>query len=297
MKTVISASRRTDLVSFYYEWLAEALRQEEARFFHHGLRSVVRVNLSPAEVHTLVLWSKNYETLLENRSDLRKLLKKYDQIYFHFTITGLGGTFLEKLAPPPEVALKQLPDLLEIAGRPERISIRFDPIVFWLERGKLKTNFDFFQVLAEALGKLQLRTVRFSFTQWYKKALTRAGKAGLIFFEPSFEEKKELVSRLVEIARKHNLELLSCSQKEIASLPGIKASACIDGSLLKELHPRKETASILKDHTQRPDCLCTESIDIGSYTQSCPTACLYCYANPKIKVAQDKKSFLSRTDV
>ncbi|MDH4198294.1 MAG: DUF1848 domain-containing protein, partial [Candidatus Aminicenantes bacterium] len=29
------------------------------------------------------------------------------------------------------------------------------------------------------------------------------------------------------------------------------------------------------------DCLCTESVDIGSYAQSCPHSCVYCYANPR----------------
>ncbi|MCK4557835.1 MAG: DUF1848 family protein [Candidatus Aminicenantes bacterium] len=33
---------------------------------------------------------------------------------------------------------------------------------------------------------------------------------------------------------------------------------------------------------QRAECRCTESIDIGSYTQSCPHSCLYCYANPRV---------------
>jgi hypothetical protein len=282
MKKIISASRRTDLVAFYSKWLAEALAKEEVRFIPPGGKISLRVDLSPAQVHTIVLWSKNFQPLLENRYGLKDLIKKYDQGYFHLTITGLGGTFLEKQAPPPEAALKQLPGLLEIAGIPERISIRFDPIVFWQESGQLKSNLPFFPELARQMASLGLRNVRFSFAQWYKKAVARAKRADLKFYDPPFEEKKKIGEELVEVAAAYNLELWSCSQQEIASLPGIKPSACIDGAKLSRLHPAREPASRVKDRRQRKDCLCTESIDIGSYTQSCPTACLYCYANPRI---------------
>jgi len=283
MKQVISLSRRTDLIAFYPEWVAKVLGEEEACFFHHGKRTEIRANLSPECVHTLVFWSKNFQALLENRFGLSDLLKKYSQTYFHFTITGLGGTFLERLVPAVSEALGQLEPLLGIAGRPERISIRFDPIIYWYEGDELKTNLDFFNKLGPEINRLGIRTVRFSFTQWYKKSVARAKRAGLKFYDPDYREKVEAVKRLTEIADKYDLELWNCSQQEIACLPGIKASACIDGSWLSELHPTREPASTIKDKTQRKDCLCTESIDIGSYTQSCPTACLYCYANPKIK--------------
>lgn len=282
MKKIISASRRTDLVAFYPGWLADVLSKEEARFFPFGKKSSVRVDLSPAQVHTIVLWSKNFQPLLDNQFGLRDLIRKYDQVYFHFTITGLGGSFLEKLAPPPEIALKQLSGLLKIAGSPERISIRFDPIIFWYENELLRSNQPFFPELARRISSFGIRTVRFSFTQWYKKAVRRAKKANLKFYDPTFEEKKKIVSELVEVASAYNLELWSCSQQEIALLPGIKPSACIDGCLLSELHPSQELASVVKDKTQRKDCLCTESVDIGSYTQSCPASCLYCYANPRL---------------
>lgn len=282
-KRVISASRRTDLVAYYPDWLAGCLRKRRATFFHHGRRSEITLDLNPEEVHTLVLWSKNFQPLLENRHGLKDLLADYAQVYLHFTITGLGGTFIERLAPQPETALEQVPRLLEVAGRPERISIRFDPIVFWRDGGRLKTNLDFFPVLAREISRRGIKTVRFSFTQWYKKSVARARKVGFDFYDPLLEEKKETVKKMVEVAAEYGLELWSCSQAEIAPLPGVKASACIDGALLTRLHPAGEPASTVKDRTQRKDCLCTESIDIGSYTQSCPAACVYCYANPRLR--------------
>ena len=283
MKKIISASRRTDLIAFYPDWLSEVLSSEEAVFVPPGKKRPVRIDLDPASVHTIVFWSKNFKPLLENRCRLKDLIKKYGQIYYHFTITGLGSRFLEKLAPAPQEALSQLPELLKLAQSPDRISVRFDPIIFWEESGKLKNNLCFFPELSRTMASLGIKTVRFSFAQWYKKAVTRARRTGLKFYDPSLEEKRKIVGELVQVASAFNLELWSCSQHEISSLPGIKPSACIDGGKLSGLHPAREAASLVKDRTQRKDCLCTESVDIGSYAQSCPTACLYCYANPRLE--------------
>lgn len=283
MKEIISASRRTDLVAYYPEWLAAVLKNRQARFFHHGKRAEICIDLSPERVHTLVFWSKNFQPLIENHYGLRDVVADYSQVYFHFTITGLGGTFIERLVPPPVAALKQIPRLLKVAGRPERISMRFDPIIFWREGGQLKSNLDFFPELARIISGLGIKTVRFSFAQWYKKAVTRARRGGLDFYDPVYDEKKVIVKKLVEVAGKFGLELWNCSQAEIAVLPGVRASACVDGAWLSSLHPSGEPASTVRDRTQRKNCFCTESIDIGSYTQSCPGACLYCYANPRLR--------------
>jgi hypothetical protein len=64
-------------------------------------------------------------------------------------------------------------------------------------------------------------------------------------------------------------------------VPGLRPSACVDGTLLASLHPDHEPVSQLKDRSQRLACLCTESKDIGSYAQACPHGCVYCYANPE----------------
>jgi hypothetical protein len=280
-KKVISASRRTDLVAFFPEWLAEALDREEAQVCGPSGR-VYKADLRPGAVHSIVLWSKDFSNLIENQRCLRDLLEKYDQVYLFFTITGLGGSFIEQGVPAPAAALSQLPALIEIAGLPKRVSIRFDPVVYWKDGGRLKTNLGFFEKVAEQAGRLGIEDIRMSFTQWYGKALRRARKRGFSYVDPPQNEKLDAARELVEIAAKRGVRLFSCSQKFLAEVPGIQGSSCIDGRLLEKLHPRREAASSAKDRSQRPECGCTESIDIGSYTQSCPHGCLYCYANPRI---------------
>lgn len=279
MKKVISASRRTDLVAFFPEELAGMLAEKRARVYGPSGHTY-SVDLNPKNVHSIVLWSKNFANLINNRFRLKDRLEKYDLLYCHFTITGLGGSFIEREVPSPDEALHQLDSLIEIVGRPERVCVRFDPIVFWDSEGELRTNLHVFEMLAPGLAAKGIRIIRFSFAQWYNKAKRRAAVKGFAYVDPSEEEKKSRTAGLVSIAKNWDLHLNSCSQKFLTEVPGINPSACIDGTLLQSLHPQKERASIKKDKSQRSECGCTDSVDIGSYSQFCPHSCLYCYANP-----------------
>ncbi len=280
-RRVISASRRTDLAAHFPEWLAEALSAGRAAVLGPSGRSRV-VDLRPEAVHTFVLWSKDFAGLLQDRHGLRCLLGRYDQLYFLLTVTGLGGTAIERGVPPAGDVLEQAGPLVELAGHPRRVSLRFDPVVHWEEGGGVRSNLAFFEELARRAAALGIADIRFSFAQWYGKAVRRASRLGFEFVDPEPEAKLEAARGLAEIARRSGLNLLSCSQEFLAAVPGIRPSACIDGRLLAELHPRHEPVSTVKDKSQRAECGCTESIDIGSYTQSCPHACIYCYANARV---------------
>ncbi|MBN1271899.1 MAG: DUF1848 family protein [Candidatus Aminicenantes bacterium] len=280
-KIAISASRRTDLVAFFPQVLADALQKEEiagtgpsGHPFH--------IDLSPVNVHTIVLWSKNFANLISDRFGLRRLLEKYGRPYLHFTITGLGGSFIEKGVPPPGEVLDQLKSLIEITGSPGRISVRFDPILYWKEGAETRTNLHFFEEMAPVLSRFSIKDVRFSFAQWYNKAKKRAANAGWNYLDPPTGQKLELARSLLETARRWNLAIHVCGQDFVTAVEGIGLSSCIDGRLLQTLHPENAPLSLRKDKSQRKECRCTESRDIGSYSFACPHQCLYCYANPRI---------------
>lgn len=279
MKTVISASRRTDLPAFFPDRLAAALRAKSVRVL--GPRGHLRaVDLDPRSVHTVVLWSKNFRNLVRNEAGLRDLLAAYDQLYLHFTVTGLGGTPVEAGAPDLGEALAQLPALVAIAGLARRISLRFDPMLFWREGTAVHSNLTSFGKIAAAAAGLGVRDIRVSFAQWHPKARKRASIRGFDFVDPPEAEKKARAAALAEEAGKLGLDLYACCQPFLKESDGIRPSACIDGRLLQSLHPGREPVSCKKDGSQRAGCLCTESLDIGSYTQTCPHGCVYCYANP-----------------
>jgi hypothetical protein len=279
VKTVISASRRTDLVALFPEWMAAVIQAKRAHVIGPRGR-VSSVDLNPQSVHTVVLWSKNFGNLLRNEVRLRELFAAYDQLYLHFTVTGLGGTPVEPGAPAPEEGLAQLPALVALAGGPERVSLRFDPILFWRDGAAVKSNLPFFGRIAEAAALCGVRNIRTSFAQWYPKARKRASVRGFDFVDPPDDEKKDRAAVLAGEAGKWGLALFTCCQPFLTDVEGIRPSACVDGRLLEGLHPGREPASRAKDASQRTECLCTESRDIGSYTQVCPHGCVYCYANP-----------------
>ena len=176
MRTVISASRRTDLVAFFPEWLAAAVERGSVEV--RGPRGRTRmVDLRPESVHTVVLWSKDFANLIGDRHGLRRALERYDQIAPLFTITGLGGTPAEPGAPPPDAALAQLPELVAVAGDPLRVSVRFDPVLTWREGAAVRSNLPFFETVAEKAARQGIRDIRFSFAQWYRKAARRTRDA------------------------------------------------------------------------------------------------------------------------
>lgn len=280
MSRIISASRRTDLIAHFPEYLRDSLKKRKAVVFG-SFKGKYEVDLNPENVHTIVLWSKDFSNLISNKYDLKDILSEYSQLYFLFTITGLGGTFLEPFVPKPEIAISQIDELVKIAGNPERVAIRFDPITYWKKDGIIENNLNFFPIVAKAVKESGVKRIIFSFMSIYPKCVKRAEKVGIEWINIEREKKKEIIEKIYEMAERAGIELLNCCNPETLEF-GAKKASCIDGELLNRLHPKGWKVEIKKDKGQRKDCGCNYSVDIGSYTQSCPHACLYCYANPRV---------------
>jgi len=278
MRQVISASRRTDIPMHYAAWLADVIRQGFVDVPQPYNGRVRRVSLLPEEVHTIVLWSKDFRPLLQNVGGVRQALERYDQVFCHLTITGLGGSPLEpNIAPWREVA-SQLPELIVFAGDPRRVSVRYDPIVHWYEGQEIKSNLPFAEPILQAVSQAGITAVRMSFATLYGKVRKRKGWH---WYDPPLEQRLQITRELVALAQSLGLTLYCCSQNELQSA-GAVPSRCIDGELLSALHPLKLPAATGKDRGQRAECGCTPSVDIGSYLMRCPNGCRYCYANPQI---------------
>lgn len=278
MKQVISISRRTDVVAFFSAWLRRALQDEHVVV--NGPRGTSRaVSLRPQDVHSLVFWSKNYAPLLHD-AELQRLLRRYENVYFHFTITGLGGTVIEPSVLPHPRAIQQLGELVALWGT-KRVNWRFDPIVHWTdEEGRTQTNVPLFREIAACVTQFGVLTCTFSFAQWYGKIPARARAWNVAYVDPAASVKRAELSQILAAADSLGIKISTCAQDAWLDVPSINKGHCIDGGALTLLHPKHERASIGKDRGQREECGCTPSIDIGSYAQACPHGCAYCYATP-----------------
>ena len=256
---VISASRRIELVGFFPDRLLEILENRCA----------------PDSVHSIVLWSKNPKNILIHKG-LNRKLRQYDQIVLHFTISGMGATYLEPRIPDTAESISMIPEIIEFLGSPMRLRLRFDPIVHLrLPDGREFTNLGLFPEIIRAATKYSLKEIIISWMEPYPKVVKRLSRFGIESIQISEELFKREMDWIIEYARNHGVRVVGCC------VPGLSSSRCIDGSMLSRLHPEGLAAPSEKASGQRGLCHCTKSWDIGWYNL-CPGGCLYCYANPVV---------------
>ena len=270
MRAVISASRRTDIPGLYMRWLLERLQEGSARVRNPVMtEQFYEVDLRPEAVHTIVLWSKNFAPFLR-----MKVPYESYRWYFNFTIDNNEEWVLA--APKAETQLTQMEELTRRFG-PERINWRFDPILFW--EGGRRNNADCFYDLCDRAAAVGITRCTFSFAHWYGKVLRRAKDRGYDPYDPPLERKLEVLERLAAYAADRKIVMQSCCNDELLAHPNVQKGSCIDGRLLAEL--AGEPCSKARDSSQRTDCGCTKSVDIGSYQDMpCRHGCVHCYANP-----------------
>lgn len=258
--------------------LAQVMRDGLAEVAQPYTGRIRLVSLDPADVHTVVLWSKDFFPLLADRGGVRRALDRYEQLFCHLTVTGLGGTPLEPSVRPWGQVIQQLPELIELVGHPRRVTVRFDPIVHWRQAGEITSNFPLAREILRRCAGYGVDTIRVSFATLYRKVRRRKGWD---WYDPALPERLGMISDLVSVAEPLGLTVYACSDRSSREA-GAEASRCIDGELLTELHPRHLSAPTGRDKGQRAECGCSPSVDIGSYTMRCPNGCRYCYANPVI---------------
>ena len=274
MRSVISASRRTDIPAFYLPWLLDGIHSGSVRVANPLNRAQTKVvSLRPDDVAWFVFWSRNYAVWLRNREQFADY-----RCAFHFTITA-ANEFTEPGVPKVEVAIAQAESLVTHFG-PERFFWRYDPIIYWRDADSVRTNHDeaAFTRLCRELGAMGVTTCTVSIAALYRKTVTRMARAGVVPVELSSDARRALVRGLRDIACAYGIELRACCTPDLLSVSGVEQARCIDGELLTRLGG--ERVSVASGST-REGCGCTKSVDIGDYEQQpCGYDCVYCYANP-----------------
>jgi hypothetical protein len=276
MKTVISASRRTDIPAYYLNWFIEKIREGEVIVQNpYYKKKYKRVDLRPESVEWIVFWSRNYDKFLKNQS----FFQAY-RLFFHFTILS-HHPLLEKLKVRPDKLIKQMEDLVAHFGS-KQIVWRYDPIVCWEDEGKIQSNYNFsdFELFCREFSSMGLKKCYFSYVTDYLKFRRRFAQKypNLNILPDNQITIIQILEEMRKISAEFGISLYTCCNDSLLGSNTSKGR-CISGQFLNSLAGQK-TVSEAKTPT-RPDCGCTRSIDIGDYlNQSCNFGCIYCYANP-----------------
>lgn len=233
--------------------------------------------MASENIHTLVIWTKNPKNILSHHG-LKDCLEELDQIYILLTVTGLGGTPLEPFAPLTEEVFNRLPEIIDFIGSPQRVAIRYDPLIDVVHLGKTHlSNIDMnlFNKVLEKASPLGIKRIIVSYVTLYKKVIERLKRNKFEIVNHNIEEMTDFIkNKMMLRVEEFGMELSTCVQ------PHLTTKGCIDGNTLSFLHPKQDPCSKTKDTSQRQTCHCTKSYDIGQWF-SCYHNCLYCYGNPK----------------
>ena len=263
---IISASRRTDIPAFFSDWFFNRIN-DGYLLVRNPINShqISRISLSPHVVDCIVFWSRNPKRMI----DRLHLIDKYNY-YFQFTITTYGQ-LLEPNVPTSEEAVDVFNKLSQKIGK-NRVIWRYDPIIL-TDKIDMKYHIASFENIAKQLVGKTHRCV-ISFLDLYKKTVRNI--APIAVTDITAEMMIDLARALSLLASRYDIELVSCAEKIDLLSHGIKHGKCIDDKLIEEICGF--ALQIEKDKTQRAECGCVASIDVGDYN-TCPHGCLYCYAN------------------
>jgi DNA repair photolyase len=263
---IISASRRTDIPAFFSDWFYNRIAEGHLLVRNPINRHLVnRVNLSPEVVDCIVFWSKNPYRMMDRLQRLRDYI-----FYFQYTLTGYGQR-LEPNVPSWLESVAVFRVLSEIIGK-DRIIWRYDPIIL-SEQFNIMYHADRFEQIARQLSG-KTRQCVISFVDMYKKS--KRNMASLPVIEIQVEQVIEVAVILSKISSEYGIELTSCAETVDLEQYGINHGKCIDNNIIEEICGF--ALDLDKDPTQRSECGCVASVDIGTYN-TCAHECLYCYAN------------------
>ena len=268
-------------------WFMDRIKSGYFEVVNPFNQQIRKVPALPAEVHTIVFWSKNFHLFLKENCG-KKLQKTGYNLFFNFTINSESPQ-LEPQVPPLDARLDQLKQLCNQFGS-RAVNWRFDPICFFkTPDGMVRDNLNDLDRIAEKAAELGIQRCITSFMDPYPKIKKRlAALPGFSFSDPPLKTKKEIILKMERALTAGKIDLRLCCEKEVLdALPSdstVTESACIPNDLLVALFGG--TLSLKKDTGQRiqKGCGCKVSVDVGSYhLHPCYHNCLFCYANPTSK--------------
>lgn len=278
---IISASRRTDIPALYSEWFLNRVRAGWCLVPNpFNSRQVSRVSLKPENVDAVIFWSKNPAPMMPHLDELDARGLRY---CFLFTLNDYPPE-LEPNVPPLRNRMEVFTQLAKRLG-PLRVIWRYDPIII-SNRTSVQSHLEKFAMLVQSLEGSTSRVI-VSILDWYQKTdrrLMDLEKEGYAFDREALQRPStgSLLSDMGRMAKEAGMEIYTCAEPTDFSQFGVPPGRCIDDALLRRIWP--SIASFVKDPSQRKDCLCVSSKDIGM-NDTCVHGCAYCYSTRNLQVA------------
>lgn len=223
---IISASRRTDIPSFYSEWLFNRLKEGYVCVRNPmNIHQISQISLSPDVVDGIVFWTKNPTPMLERIHELDNYT-----YYFQFTLNSYGKDIEKNVPSKNDVIIPTFKKLSSIIGK-ERIVWRYDPILI-NEHYTREYHKKYFQKLCDSLCNYTEKCT-VSFVDLYKN--TERNTKSLNIHTPSNEEVLELMSFFSKIAHENGIYIDTCTEEYDLSSLNIKHACCIDKSRLERI--------------------------------------------------------------
>ena len=299
---VISASRATDIPTFYSDWFISRWEAGYIKWTNPFNGKPLYVSFKNTRV--VVFWTKNPRPMFKYLDYMDKNIPNY---YFQYSLNDYDKEGFEAKVSSVESRIKTFKELSQRLGK-KRVVWRFDPLL-------LTNTIDVPELLRRVKNigdQLQDYTEKLVFSyadiSTYRKVQNNLKKDEVPYIEFTPETMEEFAKGISEINKEWGLELGTCTEKIDLDKYGIVHNKCIDDDLMidifsedKELMDflgveiaepslfdteRKVTKKRnLKDKGQRKDCGCVMAKDIGQYN-TCPHECNYCYANTSKELAK-----------
>lgn len=279
---IISASRRTDIPAFYTEWFMNRIRAGFCSVSNPFNRNQVsRVSLLPESVDVIVFWTRNPRPLFPYLKDLDNLGYRY---FFQYTLID-NPREIDPNSPNTEYSVRTFQELSQSIG-PDKVIWRYDPIVL-SDVTSIAYHRDHYSRLASNLAGFSRRSV-ISIMDVYPKAskrLRNLAENGVDLLGQSSIHLaiREFVPQLVDTAIENGYEIFSCSETIDLSGFGVLPGKCVDDDYIQKVFAINVASK--KDPSQRRECGCVVSKDIGAY-DTCLFGCSYCYATSSFEHAK-----------
>ena len=298
---IISASRSTDIPTFYSDWFVSRWEAGYIKWTNPFNGQPLYVSFKNTRL--VVFWTKNPRPMFKHLDYLDKNIPNY---YFQFSLNDYDKEKYEAKVPSVESRIKTFKELSQRLGK-KRVVWRYDPLI-------LTKDIDVNELLrrvkniGDQIHEFTEKLV-FSFVDIdiYRKVENNLKKEDVPYIEWTTQNMEEFAKGISQINKDWGLQLGTCSEKIDLDKYGIVHNKCIDDDLMIDLFSHDSQlmdflgveikqpdlfsdgeiikTRNLKDKGQREDCGCIMAKDIGQYN-TCPHECNYCYANASKEIAK-----------